>query len=59
MNGKTTIVNYQPLVLSLVDELCLIRVVSFFLTVVLTPCISHGQTVRTSYAGLSGYNVPL
>src|SRR5262252_1096501 len=59
MNGKTAIAKYPPLVLSLVEELCVIRVVSFFLAVVLNPSISPAQAVRISYAGLSGYNVPL
>ncbi len=34
-------------------------IVSFFLAVALYPSIGHAQTVRISYAGLSGYNVPL
>ena len=36
-----------------------ISFVSFFLVIALNPCISNAQTVRISYAGLSGYNVPL
>lgn len=59
MNGKTTIVKYRLLVMTLVDELCVMRMVAFFLAVALNPCVSHAQTVRISYAGLSGYNVPL
>jgi ABC-type nitrate/sulfonate/bicarbonate transport system substrate-binding protein len=36
-----------------------ISLVSFFLVIAFNACISHAQTVRISYAGLSGYNVPL
>jgi NitT/TauT family transport system substrate-binding protein len=36
-----------------------IGVVSFFLALAFNSGIGHAQTVRISYAGLSGYNVPL
>src|SRR5215467_13227642 len=60
MSGKTKIrVKSRPFVLSLVKELCVIRFSLFFVAFALSPCISPAQTVRISYAGLSGYNVPL